>query len=153
MRIEFDVFGDRQVARDLLRIGDRAVDATPAFAQMLLDLVDLEREQFGSEGQRASGGWAPLAASTLARKRANGLDERILRATGALYESLEETSSGGDAIRHADPTQMVFGTTVPYARYHQLGQGVPRRRPVELAERDRQGLVKTLQRYVMTGDL
>lgn len=152
MRLEIDVFGDKQLARDLLRLGDRIEDATPAFREMLTKLAGIEREQFASEGGRGSGGWAPLAASTLATKRANGLDEHILVATGRLRASLTGVAPGGDARREVHPTEMVFGTNVPYARYHQLGTiRIPRRRFLELTELDRrEAFVKVLQRFYMT---
>lgn len=152
MLLELDAFGDRQVDRELLRFADRAVDATPAWAQIIIDLAHLEHEQFASEGALASAGWAPLAPATVARKAAAGLDPRILHATGKLAASLTEPLGGGDAIREVAPDEMRFGTTVPYARFHQLGtERMPQRRPIELRERDRRALVQTLQRFLVTG--
>lgn len=159
MLLELDVFGDVQVSRDLLRLGDRAVDATPAFRQILAELADHEREQFDSSGRHGSGGWEPLTDATKAAKAASpdptvrSNAEKVLKATEALYDSLTGRDDGGDAIRHASDDTMIFGTSVPYARFHQLGEGVPQRRPVELADRHRAQLVKTLQRYVLTGEL
>lgn len=155
MRIELDVAGDKQLAREVLRLGDRAVDATPAFAKVVTDLAEHERRQFETEGGLASGGWTPLAASTIAAKRAAGLDPRILRATGALYRSLTQPLGGGsDAIREVRPDEMRFGTSLRYARFHQLGTDrMPQRREIELRERDRADVVKTLQRYILTGEL
>lgn len=151
MRLELDAFGDKQVAREILRFGDRATDARPAWNSIIGQLERLEAAQFDSEGARASGGWAPLAPATVAEKARRGLDRRILHATGALRASL--TRHSDDAIRESHPNEMRFGTTVPYAVFHQRGRGVPQRRSVELTETDRHAIfVQTVQRFLVTGE-
>src|SRR4051794_15389307 len=139
MLLELDVFGDVQVRRKLLRFGDRARDARPAFELMADDLREWEERQFASEGGFASGGWDPLAPSTIAAKAAAPRaaftgsrtktgkfakrvrrNRRILEDTGALRESLTQH---GDA-EHVElifPQEFVFGSTVPYAQFHQRG--------------------------------
>lgn len=149
MRLELDVFGDTQLSRDLLRFGERAADASPAFRQIADDLRDIERRQFASEGGFASAGWDPLAPSTIARKALLGLDPRILRATGALEASL--TNRGDDAhVEMIGTQELIFGTDVDYAKFHQKGTSrMPRRRPIELRETDRRDIVRTLQRHLV----
>ncbi len=148
MLVELDVFGDTQLKRRLLRFADGATDASPAFQTIADDLRDLERRQFASQGSSASAGWAPLAPSTVTRKARLGLDPRILHATGRLRASLE--GHGAGHLEIVQPHQLVFGTTVPYARHHQHGTEImPRRRPIELREQDRRQVVRTLQRHLM----
>lgn len=153
MRLSLDVFGDVQVDRELLRFADRAVDARPAWDAIMHQLGVLEREQFDSQGARASGGWAPLAPSTVADKARRGLDPRILHATGKLRASLTEPA-GPDAIRESLPNAMRYGTSVPYARFHQQGTGrTPQRREIELTATDRHRMfVQTMQRFLVTGE-
>lgn len=154
MRLDIDLFGDVQVSRDLLRFAGRIEDASPAFQQIADDLRDLEAQQFETEGGRASGGWPTLADSTIDRKlhspdprvRANA--NTILQATGRMRRSLTDEHDP-DHIEIVQPHQLVFGTTVEYARYHQLGEGVPRRRELELTEIDRRQVVRTLQAYMV----
>jgi phage gpG-like protein len=154
MRIDIDLFGDVQVSRELLRFAGRIEDATPAFEQIANDLRELEAQQFDEQGKRASGGWQQLADSTIDRKlhssdprvRANA--NVILQATGRLKASLTGEWDP-DHIEIVQPHQLVFGTTVPYAHYHQLGEGVPRRRELELTETDRRQVVRTLQAYLV----
>lgn len=159
MRVDISVAGDVQLSRELLRIADRTVNAKPAFERLLDYLADHEREQFDSSGGLASGGWPGLADSTIKRKLAStdpvvrGNANKVLRATEALMDSLTSRSGGGDALRAAESDELLFGTTVSYARFHQRGEGVPRRRPLELRESDRQHIVRTLQRYLLTGQL
>lgn len=156
MRIDIDVYGDVQLSRELLRFAGRTEDASPAFRAIAILLRRSEKRQFSSKGRHASGGWPALKPSTIAAKRrskdprvrANAT--RILRATDALMDSLTKKSDGGHT-EVVQPHQLVFGTQVDYARYHQKGEGVPRRRPLELRGRDRTEMVKQIQRYLVTG--
>jgi phage gpG-like protein len=149
VQIVLDVFGEEQVNRRLLRFEDDVRDASPAFREMANMLRSWERRQFASEGSYASGGWAPLAASTVAQKRRKGLDPRILRATGDLMRSLTQSGDPNADVTIA-PLGMTFGTSVPYARYHQTGtRRMPRRRPLELRDQDRRELVRILQRHLV----
>lgn len=151
MHIRLEVSGDVQVARDLLRFGDRGADLSPAYRVIGDDFLQLEERQFASEGSYASGGWAPLAQSTLTRKARLGLDMRILHATLRLRDSLTRQGAA-DSIRRITSDEVVLGTSVPYASFHQTGgERLPRRRPVELREADRRRWVKVIQRFLVTG--
>lgn len=154
MRLELNVVGDQQVNRELLRFAHRAVDARPLWDRIILDLRALEEEQFASQGARASGGWQPLADSTIARKAAKGRQEpsRILVDSGDLLKSL--TEHGDDnAVRVSENDEMRFGTRLSYAEFHQLGHGVPQRRFLELTETDRhQTFVQQAHRFLVTGE-
>jgi phage gpG-like protein len=153
MRLLLDVAGDRQLDRTLLRMAGRADDMSDALGAVGDMLAGAETRQFSSQGTYASGGWAPLAPSTLARKAALGQGDRILVATGELRDSLTRRTGGGNALREVTPSSLVFGTTVPYARFHQQGTGrMPQRRPLELTEGDRRQSVRILQRFVTDGD-
>lgn len=173
MRIEFDVFGDLQLSRSLLRFSERAADMSPAF-EGFADVVEaIERRQFASEGKASSGGWKPLRPGTIAAKQAAGLDTRILHRTLRLQRSLTRKSHP-DHVRRIDPHEVFVGTKVPYARHHQRGRGdfmpamrvtgrrrtrmpggrgVPRRRPVELTQAQRRNLVRILQLYLVRGEV
>lgn len=107
------------------------------------------RKQFDSEGAYGSGGWPALAPSTVAYKAARNLDPRILRATGDMFRALTSDDSLSVAAPRKDG--LVFGTTLPYAPYHQQGRGVPKRPPVELRETDRRDIIKVIQRFVVEG--
>lgn len=149
MRLTIDAVGEEIVSRDLLRFGERAVDVEPA----MHEVADLLRRsmvrQFDSAGAYGSGGWAPLAASTVAAKQAQGLDPRILRARGDLFDSLTEEGHPDhlSIVRHDG---LDFGTTDPKARFHQTGTArMPQRRPVQLPEADRREAVRILQRHIV----
>ena len=153
MRVVLDIAGDVQLNRELLGVSGRAVDMRPAFVA-ILDLWRAETaEQFGTEGQHASGGWKPLRPATAAAKRRRGQRPEILRATDALMRSLVEPHDG-NPIARVTPSELEYGTKVEYAKFHQLGtRRMPRRRPVALTEGARQRTVKIVQRFLVTGEL
>jgi hypothetical protein len=119
------VDGEQQAANRFTLIGRRARDARPAFREISRLIYESEQRRFNSRS-----GWAPLAASTVARKRREGLSPQIMRATGALHRAL--TVPGDPSILDIDKDRMRFGlkggrTAVYYGRFHQQGKGVPKR--------------------------
>ena len=152
MRIDFDIFGEEQLSRELLRFSSHAGNAAPAFHKIAEDMREQIGEQFESEGGRGSGGWAPLKESTLAAKAARGLDSHILQATHSLMESL--TGTGGDHIERVTDDSLLFGSSVAYGKFHQKGTSkMPARKPVDFTELDRRSFIRTLQRYIVDGVL
>jgi phage gpG-like protein len=151
VRITIDSLGQEVVAREILRpLGRRASDLRPAMDAALDIIRDAEGRQFDTQGADGSGGWAPLADSTVQRKARAGLDPRILHATGDLVASV--TTDSGDNIGISRKDGLDFGTTLPYAGFHQTGTGrMPARPVVQLPERDRRQIMKVAQRYLVTG--
>lgn len=149
MELELEVFGDVQLKRSLLRTAGRFKDAAPAFEQIADILMEIEDDQFESSGRHGSGGWAKLAESTLEHKTGAG----ILIETGDLERSLT-TRGAPDQVLEITSEFLLFGTSLPYAAFHQTGTSrMPRRRPIELTETDRRQIVKQLQSWLITGDL
>lgn len=151
--VELEVFGEKQVSRELMRFGDRALMAQPAMEAIAERMQEQIREQFDSEGTRGSGApWPALKPATLAKKAALGQDMRILRATGLLFDTL--TGDAGGAW-HVDPQGLELHTgDAWYGIFHQKGApraNVPVRKPVDFTEMDRQEFVKILQEYLMEG--
>ena len=78
-------------------------------------------------GQHTPGGeeWAPLAESTIARKGARsgiiGPHSTILVDTGRLFESLTLEDGTSDTIWITGDRFLTFGTSVPYAIFHETG--------------------------------
>lgn len=145
MQLELSLSGDVQVKRKLLRIGDRAIHAKPAFEAIATVLMGIERAQFESEGRRSSGGWDELAPSTIEAKG----DSRILFESGALMASLSEDGDE-NMTNQATDDFLLFGSKLGYAGYHQTGTSrMPQRRPLELRETDRVGITKILQTHIL----
>lgn len=147
MRISIDVLGEDRIEREFLRIGENATDLSAGFNAALDRLEAQAEEQFRSQGGQ-SGGWAPLAASTL-RQKSTAL---ILEETGALRASV----TGGDGeIRDVRPDGADYGTTVPYAPYHHSKaprSHLPRRPLLEVDEALKRAMMRDLQRALFDGD-
>lgn len=149
-RFTFSMFGEEQINRTLLRFADNVHDATPVWEKLAAKFATLEKRQFNSEGQSGSGGWVPLSPTYAAWKRRHFPGRRILERTGDLRKSLTERPF---AVEQIEPGFMVLGSDVAYGAFHQRGgDHLPRRRPVELTAYQRTDWIKTIQRFIVTGD-
>jgi phage gpG-like protein len=150
--LEFEVFGQKQLVRELSRFSELAGDASPAFEE----IIDMMRadigEQFATEGQTMSGGWAPLKPVTIERKEAEGLHTEIMRATDRLMQSLTD-DRGSDQVHEVTPIGFDFGSTVEYGKYH-MGPAKdgsrPARPPVDFTEAQKQKYIKVLQEWLVS---
>lgn len=156
VRIVFEVAGDRQINREILHIGEHAGDAAPAFSAIADYMMNETAEQFATQGQHASDGWAPLKFSTLREKQKAGFGSRgILERTLALEDSLTRRKDPNQVLE-IRPDSLIWGSKLPYALVHQRpkpGNPLPRRRPIEFTETARKNIVRILQRYVITGEV
>jgi phage gpG-like protein len=100
-------------------------DNSQALAEVADGLRQQIAEQFATEGAAGSTPWAPLAPSTLgkSRRRLGG----ILYSTGALFESLTDPRAPGH-VEQVSAKELLFGSALPYAAYHQTGTGIGRGR-------------------------
>jgi phage gpG-like protein len=98
---------------------------TGAFQAALLDLEvlwelfkpimsEIEEQQFDSHG---AGAWPSLSESTLEQKGRGGWPSDPLVRSGDLKNSLTDPGRAAQT----GPTEMSYGTDVPYAGYHQDG--------------------------------
>lgn len=136
--------GIPQFSRAFSRFGDAVEDFTEAFEQIADDFYEGEEHMFSSGGSGA-GGWAPLAASTVARKGSS----EILVETGILEDSLT-SRSGAFSRFDLRPKRLEMGTQVPYGIYHQTGTSrMPARPPVKLAEDQKSQWVQILHAHIV----
>lgn len=149
VQFSLNVEGEQQVARMLSRVTEKINDLRPFLDSAAGFLVATMGDQFSGEGSR-TGGWAPLSPRYAADKARRWGSKPILEASGAMKASL--TGTGGRNIsRQIGGDTLEFGTSVPYARYHQTGTSrMPQRRILDLTEDDRRGLMKLLQRHLFT---
>jgi len=146
IRFEIEVDGEQQLDRALSRFGDRLRNIQPFF-EIAADMVaGFVRAQFESEGGR-TGGWAALSPRYAAYKLAKVGPQPILVFTGRMRQSLIERT--GDNIREIGTDSMKWGTSTPYAIFHQRGTSkMPQRKIIDLTEDDKMALMKTLQRFI-----
>jgi len=150
MRISIDVFGDKEVERTLVRFGERANNMRPAFEDLHKRFLQMNKRQFNTQGASGSGGWKALKPATVAFKERNGLDPRIMHASGRLRSSL--TGSGQGAIKRVTNDEVFFGTSVEYAGPHQKpksGNPLPRRKVIEFTETEKREWTKVIQRQIV----
>jgi phage gpG-like protein len=149
VEIIFEETGATPVVHKLLGFSSRAEHMEPGLASVASMMREAEQRRFDAEGY---GEWEQLAPATVARKAAEGLDYRILRATGALYDSL--TQEGGDNIEVVTDDTLIFGSSDPKGAFHQRGnEHLPQRKPLEMREEDRIEFTRELQRYLVDGDV
>jgi hypothetical protein len=151
MRIDVEETGARQAARRQTKISEHALDLRPALSDIVdKALIPAERRQFAT-----GAGWRPLAASTRARKRRQGLPSRVMRAAGKLERVLTVRGAAGQLV-DIDRTSVTFGikggrSDAYYGRFHQKGKGVPKRvvvpKPTRRTERD---IAHVVRRHLMS---
>lgn len=141
-------------ARVLMRdIISRVLNMTPVFrGGVRKHLQNIVAVNFRTQGGLSTPSpWAPLGSRALAVPNRIGM----LRVTDRLYKSLT-VSNHPDAVFAITPTEVVFGTRVPYAEKHQLGLGVPRRQPIPDPMPDTPGIVlgfaNVFVRWILEGD-
>ena len=79
-------------------------DNSPALGEVSDDLREMIAEQFATEGRAGGTPWAPLAPSTL-------------------RGSLVEAGAPGH-VEELDAQSLLFGSSLPYAIFHQTGTGI-----------------------------
>lgn len=154
--ISISIFGDQQMQRTLYFVGEHGEDLRPVWAVIEEDIKQIGSAQFASQGARSSGGWTPLAPSTVEKKRTHGFRPEILRATDRLRDAVASGSDPAqEVIKAAD--WMVFRLTGELGEvggYHQGGTSrMPMRKIIEFTEMDKERFIGHIQRYVMTGEV
>jgi phage gpG-like protein len=145
----FTTTGTQKSAAVLNSIGGRGADARPAWPSIFKLMQADTAERFNRDGE---GDWQRLAEATIDAKARKHQDPRIMRASGALYKSLTGDRARG-ALRRKSRYQMRYGTTVFYARFHQMGKGVPKRELITVDAALTRRIVDALESYASKGEL
>lgn len=132
----------------LEQLGDRASDARRAMDDVQDIFRRAEAERLASGGR---GRWPKLAASTKDKKAQLGQDPRLLYVSGALWRSLTKEHDPNQ-IADASPAAMRFGTKVHYARFHDRGEGVPKRKLIALTPAECTQVSALLSHFIATGE-
>jgi phage gpG-like protein len=148
MRFTFEFFGEKQFDREFNRVTETLDDLTPVWKEVQTEFFDIEGEQFDSEGAKGkSGRWKELSANYKeVKSRLWGGD--ILHASGRLENSLTKHTT--DTIEDFGKQEATYGTSVPYAEYHQKGAGrVPVRKVIDLSDSQKTQLTKVIQKSLL----
>lgn len=145
MRTSIQVFGDTQFSREVKNVGRRGTRAKPMYDALGFRLQKIQAEQFASQGARGSGGWRPLADSTV-RGKGHAI---IFLDTSELMESFKY----GDPLNLFEATDdfLLWGSLSTHGQWHQPD---PQDRKVfELTGQDRRDIVRAMHRWVIFGDV
>lgn len=95
----------------------------PKYFAMVQDLFATGGRARGGGGKFKSGAWASLSPKYRIWKQANYPGRPILVREGVLQESVRWTGTGlgHGGIFQAEPSFVIAGTAVPYAKHHQYG--------------------------------
>lgn len=142
---DIDSKGVERTRRAIVNVGKRGEDVRPVFQDVRAIVRQSNEERFNTRGQ---GSWDALKDSTRAAKARRGDDPRILRASGALFKSLTAQRAKGQ-VNRKKPDRFQIGTSVHYARFHDLGEGgVPQRRLMDLTEADMREINRRLEDFI-----
>jgi phage gpG-like protein len=94
------------------RLVSESRDRSVPNRQLGIQLYGWTQRNFQQSGGLQTPTWAPLAASTAARKAKQGYSSKPLERTGHLRQSFRQFS---------DNDQAGVGSEVPYSRYHEEG--------------------------------
>lgn len=141
-----DVLGEQTINRAFNRVEQFITDFRNIWPAVITEFYAIEIEQFQSEGSRGiTGKWAPLSPAYRRWKEIHYPGEPILRLTHALVNSLT-TPDALDSILRPEKDELVIGSSVPYAVFHQTGTGImPARPPIAMNETSKRRIQKAIQ--------
>lgn len=107
----------------------RAAKIQDFYPEVVQKFIQLEIKLFDTEGASGGNKWKALDPVYVKEKKRRGASTKILIEWGDLRKSL--TQPGGDMVVRVERDRITLGSRVPYAHYHALGKGVPKRPPVQ----------------------
>ena len=140
-----------QVVSDFRGMSRRSRNFKPAFRWFMKELQALHMQNFRTNGAVDGSVWKPLDPEYAAWKLENYGARGILVADGSLRASLVFDNSRG-AIREVRRTGMRFGTSLPYAQFHQIGtRDMPKRRPLVTNQAAIERLAENIAEHITDG--
>lgn len=122
MRIRIDwPAGPTERIRQTLIIQKTAIaNLRPVWIRFAITLRTRARIVFDTMANPFTGApWAPVLPE-YAKDKPKGKQNKTLNYSGRLRNSLTTGSKSGDSIFIAEPKSLTWGTSVPYAIYHQI---------------------------------
>jgi phage gpG-like protein len=131
VQLDLSISGDEELDEKLRRIAASIEHARPL-------LTRVTRVLFAMQARRARRrGGKPLAPETLRQKARLGQPKQPLVATGRTMRSLT-VPGAPDQLLHITDEEVVFGTKVFHARFHQAGtKHEPKRKLIAPTKKDR----------------
>jgi phage virion morphogenesis protein len=153
----FSVSGDRQAIKRLSLLAQRASNLAPALRSIGEYMLLQTRNRFDSSTDPNGKAWKPLAESTIRakersrnRKQKRGA-KRLLKKTRANpTDILKDVYLLRDTITYQieGRGQLAIGSPQRYAKFHQMGLGVPRRAFLGVNRADRAEIASILADHI-----
>lgn len=126
-------------ARHLIEgIAGRLRDVQPFLRDVERILQRSHARQFATKGREFGSAWAP---------RKDSLPHPLMDKTGRLKRSL--STRNADSVRTIRVDRIVYGTRVPYAKYHNRGtRNMPPRKVSGVSPRARAEIVAAARRHI-----
>lgn len=147
--LNITVKGDDKAAKTIADTGKRANNVKPGASKIRTAYREAEMAIFEHNGGAVS--WEKLKDSTRAAKRRRGQDRGILRASNALYKALTAPRSSYQ-VDDRQPHELRFGTTLPYAQYHEEGRGQAKRPTQAFTPAQLRRINDAIGEFIATGD-
>lgn len=151
MDFRVNVDGADVLHETLVRFTERVSDLSEPLDAMGDVVARLQAREFDTQGGATRGGWAALRPAYARQKARTHPGKPILERDGDLRRSLTQRPFSIDEV---DSHVAVFGTDIPYARYHMDGTPfMPARPPLigEVGKGPTREFTKILQRFVVEG--
>lgn len=140
---------DKEARLGMKQRFDRAEDFRPVFRWARQELEEANRANFVSQGSKSGKPWLPLDNEYGRWKLANHGPLPILVLTGKMKDSLTNLRGRPNEI---DRKRAVFGTKIPYAKFHQYGTSkMPKRKIVFVPPLFAQGLARQAANHIVHG--
>src|SRR5688572_260558 len=114
------------------------------------EMLRIIRINFRSQGRRSGGSWKRITPRWAKQKRREGLDPRILFASGRLEQSFHRDGPNQKIVY--SKRGFTIRSTVPYAAVHQYGfpgKNIRARPFVKFSQHDKRMFAKLLQEYLL----
>ena len=142
--IHVETIGDERFVRGFSRFLDEIKDFSPVFEMLFDDFQQVNAKNFSKQGTPEA--WKPLSPDYAEWKAKVRPGRPILVFDGHLKAAL--TGISPFTIKKIGKHEAEFGTSLPYADYHQTGRGrLPRRKPVQITEADKVRWSKIIHRW------
>lgn len=152
MKFSVTVDGQQQSARAFDALDESVRDFRELWPELHMYFLRATVEQFESIGVRGGQRWQPLSERYAKWKQKKFPGKPILVRTERLKRSLSLGGSAPDQVAEFQPLYAVFGTSVPYAQYHQRGTSrMAQRQILQPTQRDIDRMVSRMYRFIERG--
>lgn len=151
LEVSILMFGDESYRRMVDDIGDRGSNLIPILTWVRDQMIDINEEQFDTEGKRSGMPWDQLARDTVF-SRTPPSDHPILVDKGDLLDAVLTPTN---YTVHSEGVEFeAGGEAEEYGRFHQTGtEKMPQRKIVHWKPTDKAKFTRGINRWIMEGIL